>query len=66
LTMPDTVVAWAKLPERLPASLIERLRDLAEVLRGPSDSEPEPDPNPEARRLDEGNRGIGAPDERSG
>jgi DNA-binding transcriptional LysR family regulator len=64
LTMPDTVVAWAKRPERLPASLIEKMRDLAEVLRGPS--EPEPHPDQEAKHLDEGNRGIGAPDERSG
>ena len=64
LTMPDTVVAWAKRPERLPASLIEKMRDLAEVLRGTS--EPEPHPDQEAKHLDEGNRGIGAPDERSG
>jgi hypothetical protein len=61
--MPDTVVAWATIPERLPASLIESLRDLAAVLRGASGSEP--DRNQEAERLDEGNRGIGTPDERS-
>jgi DNA-binding transcriptional LysR family regulator len=64
LTMPETVVAWARLPERLPASLIQSMRDLAEVLHGASGSEPDPDR--EARRLDTGDRGIGAPDERSG
>ncbi len=64
LTMPDTVVAWAKLPERLPASLIESMRDLAEVLRRASGSEKDSDQ--EAGRLDPGNRSIGAPDERSG
>jgi len=64
LTMPDTVVAWAKLPERLPVSLIENMRDLADVLRGASDSEPSQDQ--EAGPLDAGDRGIGAPDGRSG
>jgi DNA-binding transcriptional LysR family regulator len=33
LTMPDTVVAWATDPERLPASLVARVRDLADILR---------------------------------
>ena len=43
LTMPDTVVAWATIPERLPAALIESIRGLADRLRRESDSEYEPD-----------------------
>jgi LysR family transcriptional regulator, benzoate and cis,cis-muconate-responsive activator of ben and cat genes len=64
LTMPDTVVAWTKLPERLPASLIQSVRDLAEVLRKTSDFDQDPDP--EEERLDASDRGIGTTDERSG
>jgi DNA-binding transcriptional LysR family regulator len=64
LAMPDTVVAWANLPERLPASLIANIRNLADLLRSTAD--PDLDPDQEAERLDAGDRGIGAPDERSG
>ncbi|MDX6407991.1 MAG: hypothetical protein QOE13_1062 [Gaiellaceae bacterium] len=37
LTMPETVVAWATVPERLPASLTASVRDLAKELRRASD-----------------------------
>jgi DNA-binding transcriptional LysR family regulator len=43
LTMPDTVVAWATVPERLPGALIANVRDLANTLRRESDSDEEPD-----------------------
>jgi LysR family transcriptional regulator, benzoate and cis,cis-muconate-responsive activator of ben and cat genes len=64
LTMPDTVVAWAKVPERLPAALIDNMRDLADVLRRAPDSGADPDQ--EAGRLGAGDRGIGTPTQRSG
>jgi hypothetical protein len=64
VTMPDTVIAWAKLPERLPGSVIENMRDLADALRGASDPDAEPDQ--EVGRLDGGDSGIGASDERTG
>jgi LysR family transcriptional regulator, benzoate and cis,cis-muconate-responsive activator of ben and cat genes len=38
LTMPDTVLAWATIPERLPGALIESVRDLAYALRRESGS----------------------------
>jgi DNA-binding transcriptional LysR family regulator len=41
LTMPDTVVAWATVPERLPPSLTANIRDLADKLRRAADSDPD-------------------------
>jgi DNA-binding transcriptional LysR family regulator len=64
LTMPDTIIAWAKLPERLPTSLIENVRNLADRLRAASDLDQDPDQDEGG--LDVGNRGIGASDERGG
>jgi DNA-binding transcriptional LysR family regulator len=64
LTMPDTVVAWATVPERLPAALIANIRDLANILRRESDSDEDPDR--EAGRLGAGESGIGDRDERGG
>jgi hypothetical protein len=51
LTMPDTVVAWGTVPERLPAALIESIRGLADRLRHESDSEYEPDHGTERKRF---------------
>ncbi len=42
LSMPDTVLAWATAPERLPGSLIASLRDLASNVRQASESHQEP------------------------
>jgi DNA-binding transcriptional LysR family regulator len=53
LAMPDTVVAWATIPERLPGALIASVRDLAYVLRRESDS---------AEDLDQEAGGLGARD----
>ncbi|MGZ8793248.1 MAG: LysR substrate-binding domain-containing protein [Gaiellaceae bacterium] len=64
LTMPDTVVAWATVPERLPAALIENMRELANALRRGSDLEQDPDQD--ARRLSAGDSGIGGRHERGG
>lgn len=64
LTMPDTVVAWANLPERLPASLIENMRNLADLLRAGSDADQDSDQD--AEHPDAGDRGIGASDDRTG
>jgi DNA-binding transcriptional LysR family regulator len=64
LTMPDTVVAWATVPERLPAALIENIRELANALRRGSDLEQDPDQD--ARRLSAGDSDIGGRDERAG
>jgi DNA-binding transcriptional LysR family regulator len=57
LTMPDTVVAWATVPERLPASLTASLRDLADTLRQAADSDQDGGP---LRKIDSD---VGAPDE---
>jgi hypothetical protein len=62
--MPDTVVAWANVPERLPAALIESIRDLADRLRAESDLEHEPDQEPD--RLGAGDIGLGDRDESGG
>jgi DNA-binding transcriptional LysR family regulator len=62
LTMPDTVVAWATVPERLPGALIANIRHLAKRLRGESDLDEDPDQ--EAGRLGAGDSGIGDPDDR--
>jgi DNA-binding transcriptional LysR family regulator len=64
LTMPDTVVAWATVPERLPTALIESIRDLANRLRRESDWEDEPDR--EADRLGAGDIGLGDRDDSGG
>jgi DNA-binding transcriptional LysR family regulator len=64
LTMPDTVLAWATAPERLPAALIDNVRALASALRQESDSEQDPDQD--AGRLSSGDSGIGDRDERGG
>jgi hypothetical protein len=64
LSMPDTVVAWATVPERLPAALIENIRELANALRRESDSEQDPDQDP--GRLRAGESGLGARDDRGG
>lgn len=64
LTMPDTVVAWAMAPERLPASLIASVRALADALRRASDFEQDPDRDP--RGLGAGDSGIGSREERGG
>ena len=64
LTMPDTVVAWATVPERLPGALIAKIRDLANVLRRECDSDEDPDQD--SRRLGAGNSSIGEHDERGG
>ncbi len=57
LTMPDTVVAWATVPERLPGALIANIRDLANALRRESDSDEGPDQ--EAGGLGARDSGIG-------
>ena len=62
--MPDTVVAWATVPERLPGALIANVRDLANALRRESDSDEGPDQD--AGRLGAGDSGIGDRDERGG
>jgi DNA-binding transcriptional LysR family regulator len=64
LTMPDTIVAWATVPERLPAALIANIRDLANALRRESNSDE--DSNQEADRLGAGDSGIGDRGERGG
>jgi DNA-binding transcriptional LysR family regulator len=64
LNMPDTVVAWATVPERLPAAFIENIRELAYALRRESD--PEQDPDQEAGRLSAGESGLGARHDRGG
>ena len=64
LTMPDTVVAWATVPERLPGALIAKIRDLANMLRRESDSDEDPDQD--SRRLGAGDTSIGERDERGG
>ena len=64
LTMPDTVVAWATVPERLPGALIAKIRDLANVLRRECDSDEDPDQD--SRRLGAGDTSIGERDERGG
>jgi DNA-binding transcriptional LysR family regulator len=64
LTMPDTVVAWATVPERLPGGLIEDIRGLANALRLESDSNEGSDQ--EAEALDARDSGIGDRGERSG
>jgi DNA-binding transcriptional LysR family regulator len=64
LTMPDTVVAWATVPKRLPGALIANVRDLANTLRRESDSDEGPDQ--EAGGLGARDSGIGDRDERGG
>jgi DNA-binding transcriptional LysR family regulator len=64
LTMPDTVIAWATVPERLPAALIESIRKLANRLRRESDSDHEPDR--EADRLGAGDIGLADRDDSGG
>ena len=64
LTMPDTVVAWAIAPERLPAALIENIRGLAKTLRW--ESEPHQDQDRDAGSLGATDRGTGGRDEQSG
>jgi len=62
--MPDTVVAWATAPERLPAALIENIRGLAETLR--RESGPDQDPDRDAGPLGATDSGTGGRNERSG
>ncbi len=57
LTMPDTVVAWAAVPERLPASLTASIRNLADTLRRTADSDQDAGP------LGGVDSDLGAPDE---
>jgi hypothetical protein len=64
LTMPDTVVAWATIPERLPGALIASIRDLARALR--RESEPDEGLDQEARGLGARDSGIGDRDEHGG
>ncbi|HEY8630661.1 MAG TPA: LysR substrate-binding domain-containing protein [Gaiellaceae bacterium] len=64
LTMPDTVVAWATVPERLPGALIANIRDLANALRRESESAEGPDR--EAGDLGARDSGIGDRSERGG
>jgi DNA-binding transcriptional LysR family regulator len=64
VTMPDTVIAWATIPERLPGALIASIRDLAIALRRESDWDEDPDP--EARGLGARDSGIGDRDEHRG
>jgi hypothetical protein len=64
LTMPDTVVAWATVPERLPGALIENIRGLANALRRESDSNEGSDQ--EAGGLGARDSGIGDRGERGG
>jgi len=64
LTMPDTVVAWATVPERLPGALIAKIRDLANMLRRECDSDEDPDQD--SRRLGAGDTSIGERDEPGG
>jgi hypothetical protein len=62
--MPDTVVAWATIPERLPGALIASIRDLADALRRESESDEGRDQ--EARGLGARDSGIGDRDEHGG
>jgi DNA-binding transcriptional LysR family regulator len=64
LTMPDTVVAWAMAPERLPSALIENIRVLAKTLRWESDFDQDPDRD--ARSLGAADRSTGRRDEQRG
>jgi DNA-binding transcriptional LysR family regulator len=64
LTMPDTVLAWTTVPERLPRTLIAKIRYMANTLRHESDSDQGPDQ--EARGLGARNNGIGDRDEHGG
>jgi hypothetical protein len=62
--MPDTVLAWATIPERLPGALIASVRDLAYALRRESDSDEGHDQ--EAEGLGVRDSGIGDRDEHGG